>query len=266
MQLDQLAHLVQARAHAFGDAVAEGLAPAGALGRSFTAQVGGTGEAALGQVREVRREDGGALRVVAAVDDVGDRVPLPVGGLHRAELVDDQHFGVEHGAQHVHLGLVHRRIERVLDVLEQLAVVVEEAADAFIAHQQLEHADGKMRLPHANVAHEEQTGFVDRILLDEPARIEQGSSQRRAAAGGIEVLEFAMLVARGDVRGGKQAFGAVRRHAVAARDLAVGAVGHGLPPRALAQRAQVLSLFRARCCGHPESLLGLYRHPLLGAT
>src|SRR5271169_1513506 len=73
--LDLLAHFVQARAHAFGDAVAEGLLAGGSLSLKpvnwFIVRPRGSRR----QVGEVGGNQGGALIVVTGVEHVADGVP-----------------------------------------------------------------------------------------------------------------------------------------------------------------------------------------------
>ncbi len=131
------AHLGEAGAHAVADAVAEGLLAGGALGIGFRSAAGR-------QIGIIGGDDGGLLVVVARVEDEGDGIPDPLIGLLRAQVVEHENFGGEDRLEQLEFGGVHLRVVAVLDVLEQLAIVAEEAFDAALLHQAAQNADGKM--------------------------------------------------------------------------------------------------------------------------
>jgi 4-amino-4-deoxy-L-arabinose transferase-like glycosyltransferase len=91
-------HFREARAHAFADAVAEGF-----VAHRAACAIDAVGRAAGGKVGVVGGDDGGALVVVARVENEGDGVPHPVSGLGGAQLVEDEDFGVENGPEDFHL-------------------------------------------------------------------------------------------------------------------------------------------------------------------
>ena len=133
----------------------------------------GIGDAAGRLVSVVGGDDGGLAVVVAGVEDEGDRVPDPLVGLLRAQVVEDQDFSVKNRLEQFELGGGHLRVVAVLDVLEQLAVVGEEPFDAALADQAAKDADGEMRFAHADGAGEEQAfaGGVYRVCLDKFAGV-----------------------------------------------------------------------------------------------
>ena len=80
-----------------------------------------------GRSSKVGGDDRGAIVVVAGVQDQAYRVPNPFGRLDGAQFVEHQHFGFEHRAQDLQFGGLHRIVVGVLDLLQQFAIVVEEA-------------------------------------------------------------------------------------------------------------------------------------------
>src|SRR5205814_6517270 len=112
---------------------------------------------------------------------------------------EDEDFGLEDGAQHVHLGDLNAGVVGILHLLQQLAVIVEESGDAFAQDELAQDADREMRLAGADGADEDQPGLLERILLDEflcgrerlIALFASG-----AAEFGMEAIELAVLVAR----------------------------------------------------------------------
>ena len=97
------------------------------------------------------------------------------------------------------------RVVAVLDVLEQLAVVAEEAADAALLHEAAEDADGEVGFADADGAGEEQAfaGGVDWIGFDEFARGLQAETERAVGAVvDLVVVEGAVAIALGNARGG----------------------------------------------------------------
>src|SRR5208283_2081433 len=132
--LDFLAHLMQSRAHTLADSVTQRFAPRGAIGGRVAARVMNLELVLLLYVWEVGSDDGGLVLVVTAVEDVVDSVEDPLGAAHRAELVEHQYFGVEDRLQDFHLCRLHLRVVRVLDGLQQLTIVAEQAADALLAN------------------------------------------------------------------------------------------------------------------------------------
>jgi hypothetical protein len=228
VHLDHDAHLLQTGLHAVGDAVAEGggLHGAGgiALGAGEDVELVGGGFAVVGVVGG---DDGGAAVVVAGVEDVLDGVPDPVGGFGGTEFIEDEDFGVEDGGEDLTLGEIVAAVG-VLDLLEEIAVVVEEAFGAAVGDEGLEDADGEMGLADADVAGEEETFAVSLIGVgfDEGTGLDEGGGKGGVAAvpGGFEVIEGAVLVAAGDAGLLEEAGGAAGDAAVAGLGDA-GAVG-----------------------------------------
>ena len=117
VELEELAHLVQARVDPEADAL---------LQREVLA-VG----VAFGRVFVVRREDRVAPLVVARVDDQVHRLFDPLGGLLGAEVVEHEQVRFHHRPQDVHLRGAHERVVGAADHPQQIARVVEEPARAF---------------------------------------------------------------------------------------------------------------------------------------
>src|SRR5579859_5472761 len=190
------AHFRKARAHTLADPVAEGFIAAGATG-SVTA-VRGAGR----QVGIIRRDDGRALVVVARIQNERDRVPNPVGGLRGAELVKDEDLRFENGLQDLHFRGRHLWVVGVLDLLEQFAVVAEEAAYTFFENEGVQNADGQVSCADADGARNQQAASFgrDRIAIHELARDERGRGQRSISfpETGIVAIERTMLIARGN--------------------------------------------------------------------
>ena len=114
-------HFSQTGAHAIADAVAEGRLARGAFGI-------GEASAPRLQIGVVGRNDGGELVVIAGVEDKGDRIPDPLVGLLRTQVVEHQHLGRKDRLQQLQFGGLNLRIVTVLDTLEQLTIVAEQAA------------------------------------------------------------------------------------------------------------------------------------------
>jgi len=123
------AHFEQPGAHAVADAITEGHACSGGACR---------------EILEVGGNDGDAFVVVTGVEDHRHGVPNPVGGLDRAEIVEDEDFGVEDRFQDLQFGGRGLRIPGVLNVFEQLLIIAEEAVAALLLNQHFEDADGEV--------------------------------------------------------------------------------------------------------------------------
>ncbi len=137
-----------------------------------------------GGVGVVGGDDGGALVVVAGVEDVGDGIPDPVGGLGRAELVEDKDFGFEDGSEDLQLGGGDLGVVAVLDLLEEVAVVDEEAVCAALGDQGPEDSDGEMGLAYADGAGDEQALAVG---------LEWDSFRRICAPAGVLRRDWGLL-------------------------------------------------------------------------
>ncbi len=235
---------MQPRAHALPDAVAQGLAPRRLFRCGLAERIAVVHPLLLRLVGKVRRDDRRLVVVVAAVEDVIHRVEHPLRAAHRTQLVDHQHFGVEHRPQDFHLRHPHRRVKRVLDRLQQLAIVAEQARHALVANQRLQNSDRQMRLAHAYRAHKQQAGLLDRILFDEPFGPMHRLDQLRVFRVLRIVLErpqLAVLIARGNLRRRQQPFRASFQPALAARHLAHVAAHDIAPSRSAADRAHVFA-------------------------
>src|SRR5882672_4970801 len=98
---DDAAHLVQARAHAFADAIAESFVACRPSGRERSRHC------CRRFVRKIRGDDGRADVVVAGVEDKAHRVPNPFGGPHSSEFVEHEHFCLENRLQQTEFSGLH---------------------------------------------------------------------------------------------------------------------------------------------------------------
>src|SRR5436305_10888228 len=94
------AHFVKAGAHALSDAVTEGFAANCPLSAGKICSA-----CCLTRrlIRIVSRDDGGAVVVVARVQDKTDGIPDPFRRLDRAKFIEHQDFGIEDGTKDVQL-------------------------------------------------------------------------------------------------------------------------------------------------------------------
>src|SRR5258708_8864708 len=158
--LDNAAHFMKARTHALSDAVAEGL---GARGSTYGGN--GTIRASRRLVLKICRNDGGAVVVVAGVQDEADGVPNPFGWLDRAQFVKRQNVGLKNGAKHVQFGGLNRGIVRILDLLEQFAIVIKKAGNAFVQDQFLDNSHSEACLHGADPADDQHARAIARIVF-----------------------------------------------------------------------------------------------------
>src|SRR5579863_4090596 len=96
VERDNPAHLVQARAHAFPDTVAEGFAASRSLGGRDRC-----GDSCRGLIVEIRGDDRGPIVVIARVQDQADGVPDPLCGLNRSKFIEDEYVGLKHRPKHI---------------------------------------------------------------------------------------------------------------------------------------------------------------------
>ena len=160
----------------------------------------------------------------------------------RAQVVQHQHLGGKDRLQQFQLRGLHLRIVAVLDALEQLAIVAEEAANAALHHQPAQHTHRQVRFSHADGAGKEQSlaRCVHRIGLDKFPGGHVRAAQRGICAvkGGREAVQGVMPVALGDVGRGQAALLAFHLLALAgARDPFTLVVDHPHQPHSIADRA-----------------------------
>src|SRR5258708_10549159 len=176
------AHVVQPGTHALTNAVAQGFRAGGALSAGkLRAAIRVFGRI----IWIVGRNNRGAIVVVAGVQNQTHRVPNPFCGLDRPEFVEREHFRFEHRAKDVQFSGLHRLVVRILDLLEQLAIVVEQAANALPHNQFLNNADCEMGFAHANATDQQQAGIVQRKFFDELA-----SRHPRRGQVSVRTVEF----------------------------------------------------------------------------
>src|SRR6187402_2657 len=176
-------------------------------------------DAKWGKVRVVGRNDGGALVVVARIENVSDGVPDPVRGLGRADLVEDEDLRIEDRLQDAEFGRCHRGVVGVLYLLQELAVVVKEPLGSPL-DERLQNTDGQMRLSYADISRQEQSCAIrfKRIGLDEllgrDVRVRERGRGRTEF--GFEALQRAVFVPFWN-SGLQQRTRVTVRHAAAAR-------------------------------------------------
>ena len=144
LHFDFATHLVQARAHAFANAIAKRLVSGDATQRSSCFRSGRR------KVSEVGRNDRRALVIVASVEDVADGVPHPFGRLYRAEFIEHEHFGLEYWLENFQLRSLDARVVGVLYLLQQLTIIVKKAGGILLDDQLAQNAHGQMRFPYTD--------------------------------------------------------------------------------------------------------------------
>ena len=118
---DADAHFAKTRKHAVADAVAQSLFAGGALG--IRESTGG-----CRQVVVICGNNRGLAVVVARVEDESDRVPDPLIGFLRAQVVEDQNIGGEDRLEELEFSGTDFGVIAVLDALQQFTVIAEEPA------------------------------------------------------------------------------------------------------------------------------------------
>src|ERR1051325_5743041 len=237
VDLHDAAHLEYARAHAFPDAIAQRFFAGSAEGAATLGVVARTRGRRVGKVGG---EDGRALVFVARVQDVAHGIPNPFRRLDRAQLVEHQHFSLKDGTQDLHLGGGDGSVVGVLYLLQQLAVVVEQAGNVLGADQLLDDADGKMRLADTDGPDQQHAGMFAGILADEALRHHRRLRLRTLVRPGqdVEVGELAVLVALRNAGAVEQLLDVLLALAVAASDAAFASFSDRLPARIVAHWAK----------------------------
>src|SRR3981081_3231907 len=92
-------------------------------------------------------------------------------------------------------------------MLQQFAVIVEEASNPFTTDQFLDNSDRQMGLAYTNRADQEQTSLVDRVLFDELAGSHASRGQRTIQTIDFKSRELTMFVTPGDAGRCQQAPG-----------------------------------------------------------
>src|SRR6266508_2825387 len=131
-ELDLFGHFVEAAAQALADAIFE-------------------------IVRKVRRENRRALPVVAGVDQVIEDVLHEHRRLLRSELVEHEQIDLQQRPQNLRFARRFVRIERGLNLLDEILKIAEEQTSRFSAVDDLQQrGDGEMGLARAARAHQQQ--------------------------------------------------------------------------------------------------------------
>ncbi len=219
-------HLLQAGAHAFSDAVAEGFASDGAagFGEAVVGIAAGGGGARF--VGEIGGNDGGTILVVAAVEDVGGGVPGPVAGGDVAEVVEDEEVAGDDGLEEFVFGAGGAEAVDGAEVVEEFLVLPEDAGGAAVGDEGFEDADGEVGFAEAAGAGEEEAfAFgLDGEALGELAGGAEGGFD--AVVGGfvygLVAIEGAEFVAAGDA-------GLLEIAGGAALEAAVAGLGEAMP-------------------------------------
>ena len=165
----------------------------------------------------VRRHDQRLLLVVAVGDDVVHHVARPGGRAAGAEIVEDQDLGVEHRAQHVDSRCVDAGVERALQRLEQLTLLVEQHARALAADQLAGDRHGQVGLAGARAAR----GTAARARRPATARPTRAPTAQRPLVARIVDLEAARACSARSAAGS-----APRAAAARPRSLAVAGAAH----------------------------------------
>src|SRR6202034_1295806 len=225
---DGAAHFVKARTDALADTLGQrvfcrGRAhPDDARARRRSSRV----HRSLG-IEKIRGQQGDTLLVVSRVQDVADGLKRPQRRFAGTDIVEYKNFRLQHRLKDTHLGGLAFGVVAVLDLLQQLAIIVEQSAvpaeDDF-----LERRDGKMRLANAAGAHQQQAilvahgKFRGKALDDQFCVREAAIPCRELLAGhvfdlvvGCVVLEVAVTIAFRNACFSQHAPRAVTRRAVA---------------------------------------------------
>ena len=177
-----------------------------------------------GLILKIRRDDRGAIVVVARVQDQADRVPNPFCRLHRAQFVQHQNVRFKDGTKNVQLGGLNSGVVRILDFLQQFAIVIEQARDALVEDKFLSDPNRQVSLAGANLADDQQARAIARIVfLCKLGSREMSERQRGMSARKIRGVagEFAMFVTLRYARRRQQSLTPRPQLAIAARDSAV---------------------------------------------
>ena len=188
------AHLMQPGTHAITDSIAQRLSLRRIFG-GFRASAAYVAQAlAFGEIRVVRCDDCRAIVVIPSVQDEAYRIPYPICGLDRAEFVQRQDLGLEYGPKHVQFCRFDGIVVRVLYLLQQLSVIVEQTRNPFAKDKFLNNPDRQMGLAYTNRADQQQTGLIDWVLFHELAGSHTSWSQRTMQTVEFKSPEFAMFV------------------------------------------------------------------------
>src|SRR5205823_2745268 len=162
-------------------------------------------------IRVVRRDDRSAAVVIPGVQDMSDRVPNPVGWLRCPQFVEHQHLGLEYGRQYLQLGFANLCVIAVLDLLQQVAVVIEQASSASFGHQCLQNPHCQMGFANADRTGEQKpgSGRIHRIAFDKLSRPKMCRDKHPVRGGEIGLVAFqrAVLIAPRNMRAAQHSLG-----------------------------------------------------------
>src|SRR5207249_3700112 len=205
-----LAHLVEPRAQRDAELV-ERLFH---VGHGFP-----RGHAHLGPLRRFAEGKRGGnqsdlLLVVTRVDDVAQSFLDPVAGIRGGQLVERQDLDVEHRLEDAQLRRLRDGVVTVLDLLQQVAEIVEQALDAFGRDQLAQYGHRQVRLADSRGPDEQQAEvrgvFLDKALGPELGRLQAAVGCSLLILADVEVLQGAVLVAARDAGLREQLRGALR--------------------------------------------------------
>ena len=201
---NHFAHFVEAGAQPDSDTIGEGL-----LAGNFRV------------VEIVGGEEGHAAIIVAGVDDLGHRVADPVGRFGGAQFIEDEDIGLVNRFENAKFRRLGDRVVTVLDLLEQVTKIIEEAADSLL-EEGIEGSNSEVSLPDTAGPHQEESDIEDGVFPDQFLRVRQGVRLRakdlvdgEVVTLGMIVLEGAALIASGEARAPDQLGTAFRVPAVA---------------------------------------------------
>lgn len=193
LDADHFAHFVEAGAQPDSDAIGEGL-----FAGDFRV------------VEIVGGEEGHATIIVAGVDDLGHRVANPVGRFGSAKFIEDENIGLVDRFENAKFRRLGDRVVTVLDLLEQITKIIEEATDSLL-EEGIEGSNGEVGLADAAGAHQEESDIEDGVFPDQFLRVGQGVGlgakdlvNREVVALRVIVFEGAGFVASGEARAPNQ--------------------------------------------------------------
>jgi hypothetical protein len=179
LDTDHFAHFVEAGTEADADAIGEGL-----LTWSFRV------------IEVVGGEEGHTTVIVSSVDDLGHSVANPIGRFGSAKFIEDEDISLVNRFEDTEFRRLGDRVVTVLNLLEQVAEIIEEAADPLL-EKGIEGGDGEMGLPDAAGAHQEKTNIEDRVLPNQLLRVRHGVRLGAKDLVGGEVVALGMKVLEG---------------------------------------------------------------------
>ena len=184
---------MQSRSHPLADAISQ---------RLISARAPWPGNCRCRLIIEIGRNNCRTVLVIPRVQDQAYRIPYPFCRFHRAQFIEHQHFRLKYRAQYLQLRSLHRAVIRILDLLQQFPVIVEQAPNPLAQDQFFDNTDRQMRFSRSDRSDQQQSCILAcwRILLHKPARRQPWSSQRLVRPIKFEIRKFTMLITLGNSR------------------------------------------------------------------